>query len=434
MNDYIKIVINSVPAEIYIAVIIGLLLIFLILLSHERDKARQVRREMELLETVLSTADEAETASVQDAEVHSCAFPGIAEHCRMLLDLTNEMTGAADAFLLSEADDPEDYAFYRALLGDDSLRGLTKEDKDFFALPGSLKNYEAELVLIIKIPALYFKGVAVFWYKELPQNEYYRFTGLQLMIKKMADLWDCYGLTSEQSVSILEMLKTLAQIIDDHKPHTIGFSDLMARYAGIIAREMKLDKETTADVVSAAQLSNLGLLGISDSFGAEVVAALLDNPRAVNFIRYQYEKIDGSGACGLQGTEIPVGARILAVAREFLRKINGAQDQEPLAYEKTVDYLKAQAGNSLDQVAVNALLRWFVKKQENPEMEGRSLGKCREMRCAPRRICENCPADALQEQNCWEVEGVLCAAHGNTCASCFVYTEYLARMGPKFGV
>lgn len=418
--------INNIPAQIYIVIIAGMLFIFLIMLSSERARAAQISRELELLETVLSTEKKEETASAEVVEEDSRESAGIAEHCRMLLDLTKEMTGAADGFLVSDVEEEADYDFYSNLLGSATLRGLTKEDKDFFALPAAIKNTGAELVLIVKIPSLYYKGLVVYWYRELPQKEYYRFTGLQLLIKKMADLWDSYGLAREQSVTILEMLKSLAQVIDNQKPQTIGYSEQMARYAGIIAREMKLDQELIADITLAAQLSNIGMLSAAPSFGADTIAALLDNPRVIEIIRHAQP--------GAAGTGVPAGARVLAVVQEFLQKINGSAEMEPLTYEKTVEYLRSRSGSGLDAEAVEALLGWFAKKRDNPEIAGRSLGRCREMRCAPRHICENCPADALPEQNCWEAEGVLCEAHGNTCASCFVYTEYLARNGPKFGV
>ncbi|MCR4440811.1 MAG: HD domain-containing phosphohydrolase [Peptococcaceae bacterium] len=340
------------------------------------------------------------------------------------------------------------------VLAKEDLRALTREDRDFYELPSFLSAGGIEVVILVNVPAQKKRGIAVFWYNEAPQVELRRFTGLQLMIKRVSDILDSKQKFDELSRSYLDMLKMMAEAIDNLNPHTTGYSELMARYAGIIAREMNLDKEEIQDVVLAAALSNIGVLGFpndlllkpgqySDSeyetmklhseVGAAIVEATLGNKRVADYIRYHHERMDGNGyPAGLKGEDIPLGARIVAVVQTFLAKISGRQYRDPLPFEKAMELLKTAAGTQLDPDAVNALVGWFKKKQAQPASRGRSLGACWEMRCAPPGICAKCPAFGRTDRNCWEVEGVMCEAHGNACATCFVYTEYLYRMGPKF--
>jgi HD-GYP domain-containing protein (c-di-GMP phosphodiesterase class II) len=392
-----------------------------------------------------------QTASSRAVYSFTTAARGFLGSCRMLLNLTTMMIGATGGCFLASTDflkddldrseendkvmlrfSTEEHSLVSGLLGEEVLRALTRKDKDFFSLPLFIKNQDAELAIVVNIPARYNNGVAVFWYNELPQGEYYRFTGLHLMIKRLADLLDSHNKYKELSKSYEDMLKTLVQTIDNLEPYTVGYSNLMAQYAGIIAREMNLEKEVVEDVVLAAELSNIGVLGFSNELLFKPEATIA-NTRVADYIKYHHERVDGYGyPQGLEGAQIPVGAKIIAVVQTFLAKINGRRYREPLSFEKAIELLRSASGTQLDPTAVSALINWFKKKQANPKVRGHSLGRCWEIRCAPITICQDCPAYGIRDQNCWEIEGVHCEAHGNTCTSCFVYTEYLYRMGPKF--
>lgn len=407
------------------------------------------------------------TTAIQSLSVTAHDFIG---KCRMLIDLTTKMIGAAGGeFLVKPEPGNEDlthawvnstvfggsvdiYEKMDRILGNEELQVLTRKDKNFYIVPDNLIKQGVELVIIVDIPARENKGIAVFWYNEIPQGELHRFTGLQLMMKRLADLFDSHNKYKELTKSYLDMLKMMVETIDNLEPYTVGYSEQMARYSGIIAREMNLDESIVEDVILAATLSNIGVLGFSNELlfktgkyteteyekmklhaevGAAIVEATVSNQRVPDYIRYHHERIDGFGyPAGLKGDDIPIGARIIAVTQTFLAKINGRRYREPLSFEKAIELIKAASGTQLDSNAVEALIRWFKKKQANPELKG-AIGKCWEIRCVPASICQGCPAYKGNDRNCWEHEGVLCQMHGNTCRSCFIYTEYLYRMVPK---
>jgi adenylate cyclase len=74
-------------------------------------------------------------------------------------------------------------------------------------------------------------------------------------------------------------------------------------------------------------------------------------------IRHQYERYDGRGApLGLVGDAIPIGARILALTRDFEALLSGAIATQPLPLEKTLALLKAQRGHRYDPIIVDQFL------------------------------------------------------------------------------
>lgn len=425
-----------------------------------------VSLNLEALKSEVYTQSISNTA-IRSLSVTAHDFMG---KCRLLIDLSAKMMGAAGGeFLVKAEPGNEDiiqagsnsavfgegnyiYEKIDSILGNEELQVLTRKDKGFYAVSDYLVQQGAELLIIVDIPARENKGLAVFWYNEIPQGELHRFTGLQLMMKRLADLFDSHNKYKELAKSYLDMLKMMAETIDNLEPCTVGYSELMARYSGIIAREMNFNEKTVEDIVLAAKLSNIGVLGFSNELlfktgkyteteyekmklhaevGASIIEATIPNNRIAEYIRYHHERIDGFGyPTGLKNDDIPEGAKIIAVVQTFLAKINGRRYREPLNFEKALELLKAASGTQLDSAAVEALVNWFKKKQKNPELKG-AIGRCWDVRCVPSSICQECPAYGQSERNCWEYEGVLCQRHGNTCRSCFIYTEYLYRMIPK---
>lgn len=339
------------------------------------------------------------------------------------------------------------------LLGSDSIHAVAKGENNYDKLPAWITAEGVELVVLLNVAASCSRGIAVFWYNEMPDIDAHRFAGLQMMKKRMADLLDSNQKYKEMSASYGDMLRMMVETIENLQPHTMGYSELMARYSEIIAREMKMADQEIKDVVQAAYLSNIGLLGLSKELmfkpgkysdaeydtmklhsevGASIIEATIANPQVASYIRYHHERMDGNGyPAGLSGDDIPLGARIIAVVQTFLAKITGRRYREPLPFEQALKLIKSASGTQLDPALVNALIGWLRRKQSSAACKGRSLGACWEMRCATSGICSQCPAYMERERNCWEIEGTNCEAHGNNCPSCFVYTEFIYRIGFK---
>lgn len=447
-----------------------------------RDKAflNSLRETLEPLITNhielegLRTSVDTHTSSHEAMRVVTTAAMDFEETLKFIMKLSLNMVGATGGSLLiaektgyqikfiSDLDEEGRRLFSRdsachelmdKLLKDENLCALSSKDKEFYQLPPYLVANGINFLILARITSKTGRGLAVYWYQEIPVNlEVHRFTGLQMMIRRVGDLLDSQKKFNEISSAYVDILKVLVQTVDNLDPHTVGYSDLMARYAEIVAKELGLVPQDIRDIAEAAYLSNIGLVGFSQELffksgkysemeyesmklhaqtGAQIVEATTSNKKVAAYVLHHHERMDGNGyPAGLKGEEIPLGARIISVVQTFLAAINGRKDREPKSFNNAISMLRSAAGSQLDTVVVEALINWFHKKQSNPRRKGRSLGPCWEMKCVPESICRGCPAYGQNHKNCWEIEGVLCAS-GTNCRTCFVYTEYLYRMAPK---
>ncbi len=190
----------------------------------------------------------------------------------------------------------------------------------------------------------------------------------------------------ERERQFRSILRTLAASIDARDSLTAGHSERVTEYAIAICEEMNMPAEFTEVIRVAAQLHDYGKIGIKDSIlkksgpltgkqREEIkthVVKTQDILSRINFSgTYQqvpfiagshHERLDGTGyPRGLRGEEIPLGARILAVA-DFFEAITAKRHyHEPLRFEEAVETLKREGGRHLDEAVIEALLRAIVK-------------------------------------------------------------------------
>jgi len=480
---YISKVMNQVDPRDYVLGLSLLLAVFVFLFIIQRNNIKRLSGQQKITnephdyyqpakDMEKTEHDSPDAAAVeQKAPNATLDFEG---NLSMVMNLSLQLIGASGGCLLIEDGgkhtvpfisklgkdeeavfrmDTDAHSLFVRLLDSENFRAIAKEEENYNKLPVYFSATGIELLILVNVTAEKCRGIAAFWYMERPEIETHRLTSLQIMTERMADLLDIQRKYKEMNDCYVDKLRMMAQAIDNLDPHTLGYSGLMARYSEIIAREMNLDELEIKDIVLAASLSNIGLLAFSGELlfksgkytdfeydamklhcevGANIIEAAIANSRVASLIRHHHERMDGKGyPARLTGEEIPLGARIIAVVQTFLAGINGRRYREPLPFEKALRLLTAASNTELDPAVVNALIGWFQKKQANPARKGRSLGACWEMRCAPVDLCKQCPAFKAREQNCWEIEGTNCGAHGNSCPSCFVYTEFLYRMGLK---
>jgi len=333
----------------------------------------------------------------------------------------------------------------------ESFVTLTPGSKGYHNIPSYFAAMGMEMLLLCRVVGRGAQGVAAIWFLKQPVIEQHRMAALQMLLKRLGDVLDRQLMIREMSKSYIDMFKMLVSAVDNLDVYTVGHSELVSRYSGIIAREMKLGNNQVRDIMTAGYLHDVGMLGLSGDIlfkdgkytdvefeamklhaevGASIVETTISNSEIASYIRHHHERFDGYGyPTGLKGEEIPLGARILSVADMFNAKLTGRRYREPASFERAVRDIRAAAGTQLDPDMVELLIGWFRKKRSDMSRRGRSLGPCWEMRCCPKNISSLCPAYKRFDVNCWEIDGVKCANHGNNCASCVVYTEYLYSEG-----
>ncbi len=177
-----------------------------------------------------------------------------------------------------------------------------------------------------------------------------------------------------------QLLEKLGAALEARDPDTYGHSHRVARHAAGIARRMGLPRERVDRIRRAAAMHDVGKIetpvGILDKpgrlsaeefaivkrhapVGATMVAGLGDEELAA-IVRHHHERLDGGGyPDGLVGEEIPLGARIVAVADTFDAVTSTRPYRPAKRHREALDLLDAEAGSQLDPAAVHAFRGYY---------------------------------------------------------------------------
>jgi response regulator RpfG family c-di-GMP phosphodiesterase len=199
-------------------------------------------------------------------------------------------------------------------------------------------------------------------------------------------------LHEEVRLSFDRSILTLAATVDARHPLTAGHSERVTQYTLLIAREMNLTESELEVLKYAAQLHDIGKIGIRDTvllkngrFTDEErremnshplkTRDILDNfhfPRTLKQVpaiaAHHHEKFNGEGyPFGVKGEDIPLGSRIMAVADVFdaltsprdYPKYTGTEtfDCHAMPLNRAVSILQADAGTHFDPEVVDRFLR-----------------------------------------------------------------------------
>jgi len=176
---------------------------------------------------------------------------------------------------------------------------------------------------------------------------------------------------------VLQMVASLANALEAKDAYTRGHSDKVARYSRLIAKKIGLSPDQVREVQLAAQLHDIGKIGIRDSvllkpdkldelemkimqthptIGADVMAPIARLKNVVPMVRHHHERIDGTGyPHRLGGGEIPLGARIIAVADTFDSCTANRPYRRGMPSERAFAILDECRGTQLDADLVKAM-------------------------------------------------------------------------------
>jgi len=177
----------------------------------------------------------------------------------------------------------------------------------------------------------------------------------------------------ERNRSARGFLRTL----DCHHPGEEAHGQRVAVYAVAIGQRMGLGAEELLTLKEAALLHDLGKLSVDPALLSKTDAFTNEDIHAIQMhsilfsqsarpafldacapmIRHHHERWDGQGYpdC-LHGEEIPLGARILAVAESFDAASHGMGWRKPLDEAEAIDEIRKSAGMQFDPDVVQAFL------------------------------------------------------------------------------
>lgn len=172
------------------------------------------------------------------------------------------------------------------------------------------------------------------------------------------------------------LTEALAYACELHEASLRGHSERLASYAVAVGRRVGFSEAELRDLWVAGMLHDVGKIGISDTIllkpgpltpeeyevvkrhtvmGAEILSAAGFEDRVVRWVLHHHERWDGRGyPAGLAGLEIPVGARVLAVADAYEVMTTGRVYRGPVLPGQALEELRRQRGAQFDPEAVDA--------------------------------------------------------------------------------
>jgi HD-GYP domain-containing protein (c-di-GMP phosphodiesterase class II) len=196
--------------------------------------------------------------------------------------------------------------------------------------------------------------------------------------RRLAQARDLYESARKAGPGVsMGLLQDLSERLEARDVYTHGHSRRVSRHAGRIAKAMRLSPTDIAKIRTAATVHDVGklhtpreilnnpgrltdrefeIVKLHPGDGADMLAEVGD-PEIAAMVRHHHERIDGGGyPDGLTGSEIPLGARIIAVADTFDAITSGRPYRRAGTHRKALDILSREAGSQLDGAAVAAFL------------------------------------------------------------------------------
>ncbi len=194
----------------------------------------------------------------------------------------------------------------------------------------------------------------------------------------------------ENHLLFINSVRMLAAAIDAKDPYTRGHSERVARYSIGIGKNLDLSEKEMRNLRISALLHDVGKIGIDDrilrkpgalsddefdvmkqhpSKGAAIMSGVAQLIDIIPGMKYHHEKWSGGGyPDGLEGEQIPMQARIIAIADTFDAMTTNRPYQKAMELKYVVEKIKSFGGTRFDprvvDAFVNAVKRGDVQIEE----------------------------------------------------------------------
>lgn len=188
--------------------------------------------------------------------------------------------------------------------------------------------------------------------------------------------------------NLMQAIFALAKTIE-LKDHTTGeHVERTVHYVSQIAKALDFPPEELDLIKEAAILHDLGKIGISESIlnkkskltkkefeeikrhpqiGADILRPVQFLHNLIPYIFYHHERWDGLGyPSGVKGEEIPIGARIIAIADVFEALTSDRPYRKAFSRVKAIDLIKKGSGTQFDPRIVTIFLKILREENSSP--------------------------------------------------------------------
>jgi putative nucleotidyltransferase with HDIG domain len=188
------------------------------------------------------------------------------------------------------------------------------------------------------------------------------------------------------NLAFVAMLSMLSRAIEARDPYTQGHSARVTKLAEAVARRLGWNEERLASLRVGGPLHDIGKLGVSDDvlgkkgrldeaefaqirehpkIGARLLLRVAAFREALPYVLYHHERWDGKGyPSGRAGEEIPVEARVLAIADAFDAMTSDRPYRQALTREEALAEVERCAGTQFDPEIARIFLEVFGRREK----------------------------------------------------------------------
>ncbi len=178
-------------------------------------------------------------------------------------------------------------------------------------------------------------------------------------------------------------IQTLVNTLESKDSYTNGHSQSVVETAMVLGEQMKLSREDMENLCWAAMLHDVGKIAVDPNIlnkpselttteyrhimihaivGPNLVRPFV-NDRIVDIISHHHDHYDGSGLDqNISGVNIPLGARIIALADAYHAMISDRPYRKALSRMDAMEEIQWCSGSQFDPVIANTLLG-VIKQQ-----------------------------------------------------------------------
>ncbi|MEK6714472.1 MAG: HD domain-containing phosphohydrolase [Candidatus Omnitrophota bacterium] len=198
-------------------------------------------------------------------------------------------------------------------------------------------------------------------------------------------------LYEEQQRTIMGSIKSLVTLLDIRSARGYKHTSNFLRFVLSLAREIHLGEEEICSLEYATLLHDAGKIDIPLEIltkptkltcqefniikdhplkGVEIIKHLQALRPALPIIMHHHEKYNGTGyPSGLKKGQIPIGARIMAVADAFEAMVYGRPYKERVSIEEALSEIEKYKGTQFDPLVVDSLLKLAKKSKKYLQLE-----------------------------------------------------------------
>jgi HD-GYP domain-containing protein (c-di-GMP phosphodiesterase class II)/putative methionine-R-sulfoxide reductase with GAF domain len=175
-----------------------------------------------------------------------------------------------------------------------------------------------------------------------------------------------------------DTLRSLAGALEARDAYTRGHSQRVADLSDKLAERLGVEEEERREIYSAALLHDIGKIGVRDEvllkpgklseeemetirnhpiFGDAILAPLKFLGKVTGMVKHHHERWDGDGyPDGLEGEEIPLASRIVAVADTYDALTSDRPYRDRRTHEDALEIIRQESGSQFDPSVVTALM------------------------------------------------------------------------------